>query len=984
MKILRIRLKNLNSLKGEHCVDLTAEPLASAGLFAITGPTGAGKTTLLDAVTLALYGKAARYGSESNPEHVMSRHCGECSAEVEFEVPAGVFRSVWERRRARGKADGALQQPKRYIYDTAGTALTQQIREAEEKIEELLGLNYDRFLRSVLLAQGEFARFLKANANERAELLESLTGTEIYSRLGARAHEEANRRENDLRGKEAGMGQIQILPEEDRMAMVQSIEQGDREYQTLGKEMEEGAGMLQKIGHLEEARRKERKATEDKVLIETERKAATADLERLRCHRLTVPFSDALVRFDTIEATAKLATTRREGAEKKHETAKQALLKANWILRAAVTAALETERKKAELAAAIALKETKAANEAGAWLDEHQPDARLADQLGDLVAAIGELKSSRTSLAREWSDWTAVASQILTTAAQALPVNLEATKDLELEAALDEFLGQAGKRKKTLEAEVEDAKQQQALRKDHLEKAKLIAKLEAHRHNLKQDEPCPLCGALDHPYAESAVPNAEMTTLESEVKKAGDKHQDCLAATRTFSEKVQDLTTDRGNLLTSFRVCHEQLKALAALLKPLAEQVPSPGSENALRTQIQERGRLFSLHLKTQNDASQRKVEAEREAATRKEEAAKLEHKVRTLKPLSADIDVESLAVGGLPSVSVADGTYSSYERQEGITGNEALGRIKDEKSALDDLGKLRGPLEISVTATEFKKLETLRQARLAADAAGKLEALDTGLKNRTTAATALLNQACEDIMKLIGQQVLEAEAAESFKARQNQLRRDGEKSLSELTTRRNQIKRDDENRKLRHEKEKELEEDRGSLVVWKRLRELIGSQDGSKFRRYAQAISLDILMRHANRHLAKLSDRYRICRDEVEALNLQIEDLHQAGVRRPMASLSGGESFLASLALALGLSDIAGRTVRIDSLFIDEGFGSLDPETLEVAIAALESLRQDHKTVGIISHVGLLKERISTQIVVDKLAGGVSRIRVVSGDASL
>ena len=97
------------------------------------------------------------------------------------------------------------------------------------------------------------------------------------------------------------------------------------------------------------------------------------------------------------------------------------------------------------------------------------------------------------------------------------------------------------------------------------------------------------------------------------------------------------------------------------------------------------------------------------------------------------------------------------------------------------------------------------------------------------------------------------------------------------------------------------------------------------------------------------------------------------------MASLSGGESFLVSLALALGLSDLAGRTVRIDSLFVDEGFGTLDPETLEIAIAALETLRQDNKTVGVISHVGLLKERISTQIVVEKLAGGVSKIRIVS-----
>ena len=156
MKIHSISLKNLNSLKGEHRVAFNTEPLAGAGLFAITGPTGAGKSTLLDAMTLALFGRAARYGNESNPEDVMSRHCGECYAEVVFEVPAGVYRATWERHRARNKPEGALQAPKRYIYDGTGKVLAEKIGDAEKKIENLLGLNYDRFLRSALLAQGEF------------------------------------------------------------------------------------------------------------------------------------------------------------------------------------------------------------------------------------------------------------------------------------------------------------------------------------------------------------------------------------------------------------------------------------------------------------------------------------------------------------------------------------------------------------------------------------------------------------------------------------------------------------------------------------------------------------------------------------------------------------------------------------------------------------------------------------------------------------
>jgi exonuclease SbcC len=112
--------------------------------------------------------------------------------------------------------------------------------------------------------------------------------------------------------------------------------------------------------------------------------------------------------------------------------------------------------------------------------------------------------------------------------------------------------------------------------------------------------------------------------------------------------------------------------------------------------------------------------------------------------------------------------------------------------------------------------------------------------------------------------------------------------------------------------------------------------------------------------------------------LELEIEDVYQAGTTRPMASLSGGESFLASLALALGLADLAGRNVQIDSLFIDEGFGSLDATTLDLAISALESLRQDNKTIGVISHVELLKERIATQIIVERKPGGTSTLRLV------
>jgi len=982
MKILRIRLKNLNSLKGDHSVDLTAEPLASAGLFAITGPMGAGKSTLLDAVTLALYGKAARYGSEANPEDVMSRHSGECSAEVEFEVASGIYRAVWVRHRARKKSDGALQAPKRYIYNQAGESLTQQIREAEDKIEKLLGLNYDRFLRSVLLAQGEFAKFLKANANERAELLESLTGTAIYSRLGKLAHDEANRRESELATKASGLDQIVILEHDARKELETAIQQNEQTRLTLANDVEAGSAMLSKIASLKEGRKKEEAATADQGQIQKDQQAALADLNRLRCHRLTLPFAEDLARLDAAETAMSSATKQKTQAEKNHANAKATLLRTNQTLRACIEAALKTQRLRAKAAGETLQKETKVAQDARAWLEAHQSDAVLADQLGDLVAGIGELKSARASLANQWADWRSSAAEVMPIEVPSLPASIQATTEVNLEAILDGFLGKVGKRKEALEEEGKAAKKQFGLREDHLSKAKLIAKLEAHRSDLQSGEPCPLCGALEHPYAEGSKPNREITELEDEVLKATSKLEETREAYRSLAATLKDLTTDRKNLITMLRDCDAHLKTLVANLKPLGIQPPVNGKEDELRQGINERNRTYLKNVKAEEDANKRMAEAERNAKSADAEAANFVQKLEKLTPLPVGAGLHEKVVDASSSVADAEEAHSSAVMGEKTTATQAHDRIEDAKTAEEKFQKLKQPLEEAVATSEFKTLASLREARIPPDVAREIKERENALKQRATATDALLKQAQTDIARFLDGKVLEGEAADAFQTRQVQLSRDSEKLVEEQTTRRNQIQADDSKRKLRQQREGELATDRTNLVVWSRIRELIGSHDGGKFRRYAQSISLDILTRHANRHLAKLSDRYRICRDASETLNLEIEDIDQAGVRRPMASLSGGESFLASLALALGLSDIAGRTVRIDSLFIDEGFGSLDPETLEVAISALESLRQDHKTVGIISHVGLLKERISTQIVVEKVAGGVSRIRIIPEEA--
>lgn len=164
-------------------------------------------------------------------------------------------------------------------------------------------------------------------------------------------------------------------------------------------------------------------------------------------------------------------------------------------------------------------------------------------------------------------------------------------------------------------------------------------------------------------------------------------------------------------------------------------------------------------------------------------------------------------------------------------------------------------------------------------------------------------------------------------------------------------------------------------LQVWQQLHKLIGSSDGKKYRTFAQGLTFDLMVRHANTQLQKMSDRYLLIRDDDSPLELNVIDNYQGGEIRSTKNLSGGEGFIISLALALGLSQMASQNIRVDSLFLDEGFGTLDEESLDIALDTLTSLQQEGKLIGVISHVQALKDRILTQIKVEKLSGGFSQI---------
>ncbi|WCN09528.1 AAA family ATPase [Marinomonas mediterranea] len=215
MKICSLRLKNLNALKGEWYLDFESSPFDENGLFAIVGPTGAGKSTLLDAICLALYHETPRGLKVSKSVNdIMTRSTSDCLAEVVFEVNGKRYRSFWSQRRARGRSDGNLQDAKCEIADGEGKLLTTKTNEKIRLIAELTGLDFGRFTRSMMLAQGGFAAFLNSNEREKAELLEELTGTEVYAQISSFVFERYREEKQAIEQLEAIHGSVEVMEDD--------------------------------------------------------------------------------------------------------------------------------------------------------------------------------------------------------------------------------------------------------------------------------------------------------------------------------------------------------------------------------------------------------------------------------------------------------------------------------------------------------------------------------------------------------------------------------------------------------------------------------------------------------------------------------------------------------------------------------------------------------------------------------------------------
>jgi exonuclease SbcC len=938
MRLLAVRLQNLNSLSGTHEVRFDEGALSAAGVFLITGPTGAGKSTLLDAMTLALYGRAARYGNDKADE-MMSRHTAECLAEVDFETKGEKLRATWRLRRARGKADGKLQPVERRLANAVtGEILAEKSAEMDRLIEERTGLDAQRFLRSVLLAQGQFAAFLKAKPNERAELLEKITGTEIYTELSKLAFETYKAKDEQVQRLKAALGAVSVLDDEARQRLETSFAEAQTSAARLQRESQDATQQLHAQREHATIVAEITKLGEGVKQLQSSQSAALADVSKAK----------------GIAEEAKTLRTKREPvweqaaglAAQSEQLEKQlAESRATYQTWAKEQKEAVTKREAAEKAL-VAHQE--AAQSLEAWLKEHATDAELGEQLPKLRVAVREWRVAHEKLADGRKRH-----------AEAATLKQRLTESEAQSSALAKKAAESTAKAKTDRAELERLAKALEAQREVTRQAELVAGFDEHRHDLKVGEPCPLCGAKDHPFAsgetsfESQLQTARklLTTLEKQCEKS---NRDLAALERDLAKTEAEVSGERKRVA-------EMRKALGEIVVPdvsalEAVEVRTRRSTSFLtRDEEAERVGKLVLHAERELDALEKRsttfTKKQQEGTQQRSERQKLEGELQLAKADEAAKTkrLDELKAEGVSLRAKADALKAQLSE---LLGGKTLAEDRQEHE-----GRVSSA-EKALREAETK-LNTL-QTQLAANLA-KLEQLETRRK------------------PFEGQSVLSTAALSEMEATTKQLGESFATKRTELGSLEQQLKNDDEATKRREAGGAELQAAETEALRWGRLKELIGSADGAKFSRFAQSLTLRQLIGLANEHLKVLAERYRLMAAEGDELDLRIVDLYQANVDRPMESLSGGESFLASLALALGLSELASRHHPIDSLFIDEGFGTLDSETLEVALSALENLRAGGKTIGLISHVDLLKERLTTQVRVVRGSGGTSRIEVVS-----
>ena len=985
MKILAIRGRNLASLEGDFEIDFTVEPLLSAGIFAISGPTGAGKSTLLDTMCLALFARTPRTDqakennvklqdvsneqlSQSDPRFLLRRGTSSGFAEVDFMALNGHrYRTRWSVARARDKENGRLQNPRLALYNLDKEEEEQGTRsDLQARIIDLIGLTFEQFTRSVLLAQNDFSTFLKAEQGEKASLLEKLTGTELYSAISRQIFERNARAKEAFDLIQTRIQGIELLTDEEENDLRTRLAGTEKELQRVEKAKAEQQALQEAVRSIEQQitiRQRQQKEAADKLVHATElltvarheyekgveeqqqseARFKSLQQEILQARKLDIQLDTAIRDLSHSEQQLKNVMLRKEEAEKKYQAA---------VLR---------RRQGAEEIARLT-----------AWRERYKKKERIAEQLSALLLHLDAASATRSGME-------AAVRSIETLRQEMAALNKQLSDLQQTSANKQQALKRAEADYRNLEEELKavDApaldKQIEKLRQEReqllIEQARLEASgnIKDLRGRLQDGQPCPVCGSTHHPFA-NQVPVAPVSALTLQLQDLSNKKETYVAHTRHLTRLQQQLLQLHKELADSEAACKEMAgkQQLAASRQEREEAIVK--EQSTLLTQSLSAADLLFGNSEWQK-AWLQNPETFRKTLT--DFARQWHENIEKLHQLERQESAQKAECESLASFLPSLEKQAEESGQLHEKNRAAFSSLQAERKKL-----LNGRSADSVEQEYIRRMEELKE-RLK-----KLSATQTEQSGIADQIRGIADQIAKDLTEASADLLRRKAALDKWTA--DYLDSSGGEPLEVILSRYTQEKTElafrlrtqTENKAKVSGLQEELNVRRTESERWAKLNELAGSADGAKFRRIAQGYTLDILLNYANVQLRELTRRYRL---ELvpETLALQVIDRDMCDEVRTVHSLSGGESFLVSLALALGLSSLSSNRMRVESLFIDEGFGSLDAETLRVAMDALESLRTQGRKIGVISHVQEMTERIPVRVQVSRVGNGKSVVRI-------
>ena len=932
MRPLRLTLSAFGPYAAETTLDL--EKLGRGGLYLITGDTGAGKTTIFDAITYALYDHSSsgiregsmlrcKYADDKTPTFV----------ELEFEVH-GVRYTVrrnpeYQRPKARGEGMTTEKADATLTYPDDRPPVT-KAKDVTAAVQEIIGLDYNQFSQIVLIAQGQFTKLLNASTEERSRIFRKLFRTQRYAQLQERLQAEASALNQQRTAQNAKLdsllGGLQFSPEDPDAEALRALC-----AQTVP---ETALALLDTLTARQSAALEEAgtalQATEAQLDTVQQQLGAAAQAQRL-AQQLAARQAELTAAKPALDA-ARAEADRHAGDAAQLDALTAQVTQAQSAL--AAYDALDT----------LCRQQTEARD--AARLAAAQAHKRRT-QLDSLNAALTAAEAELAALADADTRLLALQNR-----------SAQLTQRGEALAKLEQRLADCQRQAKTAHKAQENyraaaaAQDEARARRDALERAFLDAQAGLLAESLVEGAPCPVCGSTHHP-ARALLPHTAPTQAQVEAARQAAAEADRQA--QNASAAAQSALAAANEAKTSLRRDAETL---------LPERFTTPEGTVpltfALMTNVlaEESAALQTAQTDCIAQCQQAEADCRRKAQLEADRQAKTRQRP-TLEQAAAEADRSAAAQNA--SADALEGQIA--ERRAALP----YPRRADAQAALDKLEADRRTLRTGMDTAQ-RHLKQAEQSVAAAEAA--VEALRT---QQTAAQKELPARSAEE---LTAQQTALTAARETLRSREKQL-------SAQLLP----------NRKTAAQYRAAAEAQQALESRWQWVSALAATAGGTltskqkiRLEAYIQMNYLDRILRYANTRLMQMTaGQYELERIGAEnqrsqsGLDLGVID-HYNGTRRSVKTLSGGESFKASLALALGLSDEVQSSaggIRLDTLFLDEGFGSLDEESLELAIRVLSGLTEGDRLVGIISHVGALKDRIDRQVVVHKARTGGSTVEL-------